>query len=188
VKHALEILELLNNSAKKNLPCQVITIDGPAGAGKTTLARQLEELLTNSATGSLTIHMDDLYRGWDLALTDSLRDDLATLINQIKEGSKLSISKFDWQKNKLGAEESHPIPTLLILEGVGSGQSVTREMAALKIWIEIPVAEGLRRVIDRDGLAISKFMDSFIVAQTEHFAKEGTREAADYRISWAPDN
>ena len=45
----------------------LLAIDGPAGAGKTTLAAQLEKEF--SATGSVrVVHLDDLYSGWTTAL------------------------------------------------------------------------------------------------------------------------
>ena len=46
----------------------VITIDGPAGSGKTTLAKEL----MSSLDSCYTIHMDDLYEGWDSTLTPKL--------------------------------------------------------------------------------------------------------------------
>ena len=53
----------------------VMSIDGRAGAGKTTLANDL--FLALSATIPTTlIHMDEIYEGWVLALGKSLTERL----------------------------------------------------------------------------------------------------------------
>ncbi len=51
----------------KESPKSVIAIDGPAGAGKTTLATNLALALAQDLRVQI-IHMDDLYDGWDNAL------------------------------------------------------------------------------------------------------------------------
>ena len=56
----------------------LLAIDGPAGAGKTTLAAKLEAEYSVHSTVR-TIHMDDLYNGWDDALGISLTDTLEAI-------------------------------------------------------------------------------------------------------------
>jgi uridine kinase len=46
----------------------IITIDGPAGSGKTTLAQKL----VNDLSDAQVIHMDDLYEGWNDPLSAKL--------------------------------------------------------------------------------------------------------------------
>jgi uridine kinase len=53
----------------------IIAIDGPAGAGKTTLAATLSLALAQDFTITV-MHMDDLYAGWDDALGTSLTESL----------------------------------------------------------------------------------------------------------------
>ncbi len=56
----------------------LLAIDGPAGAGKTTLAAQLEK--EHAASGSVrVIHLDDLYSGWTTALGNDLTEVLDRL-------------------------------------------------------------------------------------------------------------
>ena len=49
---------------------RIVAIDGPAGAGKTTLANRLKENIQDSSIE--IIHMDDLYDGWQNSLTPAL--------------------------------------------------------------------------------------------------------------------
>ena len=49
----------------------LIAIDGPAGAGKTTLAAKFfAEFSVDKSV--LVIHLDDLYDGWDNALSSAM--------------------------------------------------------------------------------------------------------------------
>lgn len=59
----------------------IIAIDGPAGAGKTTLAHEIFLALSTSASVQV-IHMDDLYDGWDNALSGDLTKVLSYLVEQ----------------------------------------------------------------------------------------------------------
>ena len=70
----------------------LVCIDGPAGAGKTTLAEQLLAIRANA----VVIHMDDLYDGWINALDEKLT---ARLVTQIREpfvaGHPIEYQRYD---------------------------------------------------------------------------------------------
>ena len=70
-------------------------IDGPAGAGKTTYAAQLEAELSLNATVKI-IHMDDLYNGWDNALSNALSEILDRISTAHLAGRECVIKKFNW--------------------------------------------------------------------------------------------
>ena len=64
------IIQLINSGDRRNNPCRIIAIDGPAGAGKSTLASRIQSGLDYSKVA--VVHMDDLYAGWENALTSTL--------------------------------------------------------------------------------------------------------------------
>ena len=64
----MELIAALSDLCKEQAR-PIIAIDGPAGAGKTTLAHEIFLALSNSMSIQV-IHMDDLYAGWDKALTE----------------------------------------------------------------------------------------------------------------------
>ena len=86
-------------AAKPKFPnVRIIAIDGPAGAGKSTLAKRIKSnLQEQSGLKTVIVHMDDLYDGWENALTDQLTK---TLINQILIPVSLSKNfgyrKYNW--------------------------------------------------------------------------------------------
>ena len=174
-----ELKQLLPSLIAKCDESKLITIDGPAGSGKTTLAKYLESELDSV----YTIHMDDLYEGWGSALTPQLTLKLLNILKNVKDLGEVIYSPFDWHTEKLKPEIHISAPKYLIIEGVGSGQSAIRNSVSLALWIEVPDQMGLARVIDRDGPAVADYMPAFLVAQNIHFEKEGTKKSADYRLS-----
>lgn len=160
----------------------IITIDGVAGAGKTTLAAYMADEYKDRAT-VFVVHMDDLYDGWNDPLGDGLSRKLELVANAHREGRDLELSKYDWLHDCSGESLTIPSADLLILEGVGSGQSSIREFVDTKIWIDLEPIVGLRRVLARDGFEIEEQMLAFLEAQRIHFVEEGTREAADFHLN-----
>ena len=134
----------------------------------------------------LTIHMDDLYNGWDDALTITLTNNLAKIVKQFKADQKIELSPYNWKLGHYGQRQTFPIPSLLILEGVGSGQRVTRDFVNDSYWIEIDPDFGIDRVLVRDGLEIAERMKLWKVRQSLHFLAEATESAANYLINGAP--
>lgn len=176
-----QILDRLRSAPRKFQATRAISIDGPAGSGKTTLARRISENYEGGQV--LSIHMDDLYNGWEDALTSQLT---RTLLNQIltpaTQGKPLGFRKYDWLSNSFGDLVSHPAPDLLILEGVGSGQRVTRAFTDELIWIDIDSEVGLQRVLRRDGDYLETEMRIWQIREQEHFKSENTRDCATIRV------
>ena len=118
----------------------VIAIDGPAGAGKTTLAHDIKLALAQRYSVT-EIHMDDLYDGWDNALTHQLTDVLTNLVAAHKKSAAISLSTYDWRAGAFSPVAEIEKSDLLILEGVGSGQMAVRDSLAALIWIDIEESE-----------------------------------------------
>ena len=76
----MELIAALADLCKEKLR-PVIAIDGPAGAGKTTLAHEIFLALSNKMSVQV-IHMDDLYDGWENALSKDLSKILQYLVSQ----------------------------------------------------------------------------------------------------------
>jgi len=166
----------------KGSPKSVIAIDGPAGAGKTTLATNLALALAQDLSVQI-IHMDDLYDGWQNALGSQLSETLTHIVSSHKSGRKVNFSRYDWFKSTFKEAEEIPEADLLILEGVGSGQLAIRDELAALIWIDIDRSLGLERVISRDGDSIKAQMQLWLTEQEQHFAHQGTQNAADFILT-----
>ncbi|MEY3127927.1 MAG: hypothetical protein RIS06_483 [Actinomycetota bacterium] len=164
-----EISEISSLNARPIL----IAIDGPAGSGKTSLANQLASNL-KSAT---TIHMDDLYNGWEDALTATLTRHLEEwVLDPLTQHQSVKYQKFDWINSEYGPTVEVRDVELLILEGVGAAQARIRQQADLTIWIEVGAQIGLARVLNRDGAQILPYMLKWQERESAHFIKDQTKE------------
>jgi uridine kinase len=171
------LLDLCKGSSKS-----VIAIDGHAGAGKTTLATNLALALSQDLKVQV-IHMDDLYDGWHNALGPQLSETLTHIVSAHKSGKKVKFSTYDWIQSQFNEAKEIPEADLIILEGVGSGQLAIRDELAALLWIDIDHSLGLERVISRDGDSIEAQMQKWLVQQEQHFAREGTQNAADFILT-----
>ena len=157
-------------------------IDGPAGAGKTTYAAQLEAELSVSATVK-TIHMDDLYNGWDNALSNALSEILDRISTAHLAGRECVIKKFNWSTMQFDSEEIITPTDFLIIEGVGAAQQIVRESGAITYWLDIEPEIGLQRVLARDGAHIEVQMRQWQIDQDKHFARDETRENCEFKLT-----
>jgi uridine kinase len=160
----------------------IIAIDGPAGAGKTTLAEHLVAALSLKYKCT-TIHMDNLYHGWSTPFDSHFTDALIGLTESHRAGTPLSLSKYDWRNGRYLEAEKIPASNLLILEGVASTHHLIRASITAAIWIEIEPKIGLERVLSRDGQSISQEMDQWLELQEQHFAAEESEKGADFVLS-----
>lgn len=159
---------------------QIILIDGPAGSGKTTLSLKLQAELQCDV-----IHLDSIYNGWDDALTNTLTSKLCSLIESFLSNQPFTLPIYNWSTGKFDSERLIMPSKSLIIEGVGAGQSAIRAFATTLYWVEVDDEIGMQRVLDRDGDAIADAMKIWKLREAEHFAKERTREFADFIISTA---
>ena len=155
----------------------VVAIDGPAGAGKTSVARGLAWELRGHEVA--TIHMDDLYDGWgglDDALTAYLAEDL---VPQIRRGGPVMHRVYDWAGARFGEDAVAPDSPVLVIEGVGSGQPVVADEADLVVWVEASPDVCAQRWLERDGQQMNEHLSQWVELQDTHFARHRTRQRAD---------
>ena len=160
----------------------LLAIDGPAGAGKTTLAAKLESEYSLHSTVKV-IHMDDLYNGWEDGLGKSLTDSLEKITCAHLAGKECAIDLFNWHLMKFDRQEIIPVTDYLILEGVGAAQEVVRKAGATTYWLDIDADAGLQRVLARDGAHIEKEMRQWQIQQSLHFASDKTRENCEFKLT-----
>lgn len=160
----------------------LIAIDGPAGAGKTTLAAQFYEEFCDGNTVSV-IHMDDLYNGWDNALNEELTQKLKVITNAHLSQEVFYIEVFNWVTMKFDSLERYEPTDILILEGVGAAQKIVRDAGAITYWLDIEPSIGLDRVLQRDGFEIQAQMLKWQIVQERHFASDLTRINAHHIVT-----
>jgi len=174
------IAALLDLCSQKSQP--VIAIDGPAGAGKTTLAHEIFLALSPKMSVNV-IHMDDLYDGWENALTNDLSRILQYLAGQHQSQNPANLSRYNWATSSFDPTEVIEPADLLILEGVGSGDKSLQDQFAALIWIDIDPNIGVQRVTERDGPGVTNQMQKWLGTQQQYFSQHSTREKADFILT-----
>lgn len=174
---APRVKALLKNSHSRPV---LLVIDGPAGAGKTTLAHQI---VKEFGFGEI-IHCDDLYNGWDDALTPTLiRNIQAWILDPLTHGEMPRYQKYDWALKQFSGAVTVSQTPLIILEGVGAAIKNVTEFADLAIWIDLPFEEGFTRVLKRDGEGIESEMLIWLEKQRDFFALHKNPENCEIHLS-----
>lgn len=153
----------------------LICVDGPAGAGKTTLAARLQEAEPDSAV----VHLDDLYDGWGDPLDEGFaRRLLEQVVQPWLSGAGPRYQRYDWAVGAFADWVSLPYTRVLIVEGVGAGCVEVRRHASALYFLDADPVAARERVIARDGAAVAAHIEQWQRKEAEHFAANGTREAA----------
>ena len=174
-----EALRDLFSQAPKPL---VIAIDGPAGSGKSTLASEIARGFAGTYDIEV-IHLDELYNGWDEALSDELFQRISQLIAAQRAGLATDLAIYDWAAKSFSGSREIKAVQLLIIEGVGSSNLLLQDDLTTSIWLDIEQSIGLARVLERDGEQIREEMVKWQKMESEYFARDLTRERAEFILS-----
>jgi uridine kinase len=178
-----ELVDKVNDSGKKCGQTKIVVIDGPAGSGKTTLAKSLSRLFENCPI----IHMDEIYEGWENALLQKTSNDLTDwIINPLLASKTIEFIKYDWNLEKRIEKVVINLPKVLIIEGVGSSSFEISQHACLKLWIEVNKDTGINRVLTRDGQQIQEQMKKWQFQESKFFIENNSRENSDIWIDGDP--
>ena len=178
-----DLVQNVNSSSKKCGQTKIVVIDGPAGSGKTTLAKSLSGLLENCPI----IHMDEIYEGWENALSPKTSQDLVEwIINPLLEDKSIEYIKYDWHLEQRIEKVVINNPQVMIIEGVGASVSEISKHACLKLWIEVNEETGINRVLTRDGLQIQEQMKKWQSQESKFFIENNSKENSDIWIDGDP--
>ena len=105
----MNLFQELEEQCKIGVRCGstcIITIDGRAGSGKTTLASDLK--LHLSARYQVEIlHLDEVYNGWNDALGEHLTITLARVLESIKKKRPVVLQIYNWQLDIFDSEKKN---------------------------------------------------------------------------------
>lgn len=155
---------------------RLLCIDGPAGSGKTTLARAVA-----GRTGARVLSVDDLLEGW--TGLSSVHGQVRAILDPLARGETAHWRPWDWAQDRRGTARSLQPSPLLVLEGVGAGQRSWRALTTVLAWVEAPADTRLRRALARDGEGLREHWDGWRCAEERLFAEQDTRARADLVVT-----
>ena len=165
-----------------------LAIDGGGGAGKSTLAENIAALDARVKI----VHVDDLYLPSSDRHSRTTAEvavggnyDLDKLLYEViypyRNGTLARYQKYDWLADRFGDWDEVSNGQILLIEGVYSLHRKLRNNFDVKIWLDCPRDERLRRGIERDGEALRDFWEKeWLPLEDEYFRMAKPWQYADY--------
>ncbi|MDO5534500.1 MAG: hypothetical protein Q4F65_07605, partial [Propionibacteriaceae bacterium] len=155
----------------------VVALDGPSGAGKTTLADAVAADLDCPI-----VRVEDLYPGWD-GLAEGVRLLVDLVLEPLAAGEVARYRAWDWHAGDWGPQRRvDPVP-LLVVEGCGASVGRAGEFAAVRVWVDAPTDLRRQRGLARDGETYAPWWEQWAAQERALFTADRTREKADLVVS-----
>lgn len=189
--HGQELKQIVANIEDlKGENTLLVAIDGGGGAGKSTFAKKLGSLLSNTKI----VQVDDFYKSKAerVTITDNvpvhLNFDRERLRQQIleplKDGLGAHYRKYDWDNDLISSEtEDIPAGMIVIVEGLGTLGDELSPYFDYKIWLDVSRETRRKRGIERDTEEWADIWDNEYLPQDERYIKEQKpQNAADFVV------
>jgi uridine kinase len=152
---------------------RLVCVDGPAGSGKTTLARAVAD----AVPGAQVVHCDELLQGW--RGLPGLATSVEAMLRPLAAGRDGRWRRWDWAADDWAEWHDVRPGGLLVLEGVGCWSPAVADLVGVLVWVEAESQVRLARGIARDGEQMRAPWVQWRLDEDELFARLGTRERAD---------
>ena len=166
---------------------KVVSIDGKAASGKTTVSKVLESVIN-----SQTVHMDHFFLPPQLRLPHRLGEIGGNVhyerfqnevLPYLKSGKKFSYRIFDCSIMDYGETNVIGECPYIVVEGAYSAHPFFSDYAEVKVFSDVDEREQMRRILVRNGEKMAKrFSDEWIPMEEAYFAHFRIKENADIII------
>ncbi|MDP9093775.1 MAG: hypothetical protein M3N95_12800 [Actinomycetota bacterium] len=164
VSQSQAVREAVRVAAKVPQRTVWIGVDGPGGAGKSTLARRIAAAIERAVVVAIDDFSGPRHAEWDI---ERLREQLTTPLTR---GLPARFQRWDWRRDE-GMDWVEVLPgTVVIIEGVSATRSEVTVPWALTIWVDCPVDLRRARTLERDGAALAgRWLADWIPSEEAYF-------------------
>ncbi|PKV81059.1 cytidylate kinase-like protein [Nocardia fluminea] len=127
--HVDDLAALLERTTPRLGSTKLVAVDGPGGAGKSTLATQLAAACT-----ATLLHTDD-FASWDNQFDWWPRLE-QQILSPIARGRAGRYQRYDLGHKDFGGWHDVAPPAVLILEGVSAARAAVRDRLSLLVWVQ----------------------------------------------------
>lgn len=168
---------LLHGPPTYSCGLRLVSVDGPAGTGKTTAAAGIADRARAAGRSTAQVAMDDLYDGWDGAFTGLaiLRDRILTRLSTGRDGA---YARYDWSTG--GYAETHRVTAaadVLVVEGVLSADGSLAGLLGVTVLLLAPAEICLERMLARDGQQARARLEAWQAWERPYFDARRTSPA-----------
>jgi uridine kinase len=155
------------------MPTKIVAVDGPGGAGKSTLAARLAEAL-----GGAQIVSTDDFASWSNPL-DWWPRLIEEVLEPLARDERSRYRRSRWQSDQPEEWKEVAPAEFVILEGVSASRAAFQPYVTYSIWVETPREVRLQRGLARDGEAARGRWEKWMAEEDAYVARERPRERAD---------
>jgi uridine kinase len=182
VSQAAAVAEAVRVAGARPADTVWIGIDGPGGAGKSSLARRIARAIERA----VVVSIDDFW-GPSIPEWDWLRFE-AQIAAPLREGRSSRYQEWDWDRDAGGPWRDIGRGSVVVVEGVSSTRSEVDVPWALTIWVETPRDVRLARALERDGEQLrARWFEDWIPSEQAYIAAQDPQSRVDLVVSGVED-
>ncbi len=184
----IPLLKRLASMSQNLRSPKVIAIDGRAASGKTTLAKQLADIL-----GAGIVHMDDFFLPPALRTPERLAEAggnvhyerfIEQVLPHLKNNEAFTYPVFDCSKMSMDGERTVIAGSWRIVEGSYSHHPQAGNYMDLRVFCHVTAQEQMRRILARNGERMAQmFAERWIPMEEIYFKTYNVHDRADISMT-----